>query len=86
MAIKLDISPSSVVVYCDECGHWRAFAFTIAEGHVSASSHEERVHPQSVQARDAASKYRQRHADDSTIVRLDPDSRLHGTSRPVGAR
>lgn len=51
MAIKLDISPNSVVVYCTDCGHWRAFAWSRDEGNDRAAAHEERVHPEQREAR-----------------------------------
>ena len=68
MPIKLDESTTSVVVYCTDCGHWRAFAWTMAEGHNAAVRHEQLVHPMVEQAAKAREKYRARHADDSSIV------------------
>jgi hypothetical protein len=80
MAIKLDVSPSSVVVYCEECGHWRAFAWTVLEGHQSAVRHELNVHIESEQARQAQRRYLTRHADQTVIVTTDPEYSLHGIS------
>lgn len=54
MAIKLDISTTSVVVFCTDCGHWRAFAWTKTEGEAAAIRHEELVHPDSFAARNRA--------------------------------
>lgn len=51
MAIKLDESDTSVVVYCTDCGHWRAFTWTREEGEAAAIRHEENVHPTSYAAR-----------------------------------
>lgn len=65
MAIKLDVSATSVVVYCTDCTHWRAFAWTIPEGHERAVDHEQRVHPGKRQALIARAKYEERHAVDS---------------------
>ncbi len=44
MAVKLDISPCSVVVYCTECPFWRAFAWDREEGYAAGILHEERIH------------------------------------------
>ncbi len=62
MAIKLDKSAASVVVHCDDCPWWSAFAHTIAEGHTTAVRHETAVHPDTQQAAKAASLWRTRHA------------------------
>jgi hypothetical protein len=62
MAVKLDISTNSVVVYCTECEHWSAFAWTKAEAHDSACRHESLVHPGDDQASTARSLYKTRHA------------------------
>lgn len=71
MTIKLDISPCSVVVVCDECPHWQAFAgSTRADGRKVAANHERITHPDSFQWRDAVT----RHAGDSLELRTDPDS------------
>ncbi|MFJ3392028.1 hypothetical protein [Leifsonia aquatica] len=71
MAIKLDESSTSVVVYCTDCGHWRAFAWTLSEGHDAAVRHEQLVHPDLEQADQARRRYLRRHADDSSIVTVD---------------
>lgn len=68
MAIKLDPSATSVVVYCTECGHWRAFAWTMTEAHDAAVRHEQLVHPDDEQADQARRRYLRRHAADSSIV------------------
>jgi hypothetical protein len=48
MPIRLDISPSSVVAYCTDCGHWRSPNYpTVDEARQRAAEHEERVHPES---------------------------------------
>lgn len=83
MAIKLDISAALIVVYCDDCGHWRAAAWTVEEGHERAVSHEQRVHPGQFQAFKAQAKYLSRHAADSVIVEVRAESVPHGNSRPV---
>lgn len=70
MAIKLDISTTSVVVFCTDCGHWRAFTWTMPEAHNAAVRHEQLVHPGEVQASNARDQYRRRHAADSSIVRV----------------
>jgi len=51
--IRLDSTKISVVVTCDDCPHWRAFQFTKLEAWQSAAAHEERVHPERKQARQA---------------------------------
>lgn len=68
MAIKLDISAALVVVYCTDCTHWRAAAWTITEGHNSAVRHEDNVHEGQSQARKAAERHRSRHAEKTIIV------------------
>lgn len=62
MPIKLDQSTTSVVVYCTDCGHWRAFAWTMPEAHESAVRHEKLVHPDSRKAEKARDIYALRHA------------------------
>ncbi|MGG7509430.1 hypothetical protein [Plantibacter sp. YIM 135249] len=70
MTIKLDPSPSqTVVILCTECDFWSAVRFGYEEAHRCAADHERQQHPGVTQARDAAAKYRSRHADDSSIVR-----------------
>jgi hypothetical protein len=63
MAIRIDATEISVVVYCTSCGHWAAFAWTQAEAELTAIQHEELVHPESTNARDrSATRQRvQRH-------------------------
>jgi hypothetical protein len=62
MAVKLDISSSLIVVYCTECPHWTAAAWTKAAGHDSAAAHESLVHPGADQASTARSLFNTRHA------------------------
>lgn len=86
MAIKLDISAHSIVVYCEDCGHWRAFAWTIVEGHEAAVRHEQNVHPNERQAFYAQHKYLARLAAADRIVHTPADDRSHGDSRLVRRR
>lgn len=89
MAIKLDESATSVVVYCTDCGHWRAFAWTMEEGHKAAERHESLVHPESFQASKAADKWRARnirHAAESSIVEVGAVDSRHGNPRPPRTR
>lgn len=60
--IRLDRSACSVVVICEGCPHWRAFAFTVAAAYASAADHEERVHPNDYRLRDARQTWETRHA------------------------
>ncbi|GAB3118398.1 hypothetical protein HNR05_002604 [Leifsonia psychrotolerans] len=80
MAIKLDKSHTSVVVYCEDCGHWRAFAWTVEEAHEAACRHERNVHPESTQASKAASVFRARHAVETTNVEHGIEALRHGNS------
>lgn len=66
--IRLDRSACSVVVVCAGCPHWRAFAFTVAEAYVSASAHEELVHPNDYRLRNARAQWEARHAAETPIV------------------
>lgn len=86
MAIKLDISTNSIVVYCTECGHWRAFAWTKEEAHAAAVRHERNVHPEQRQAEKAQHKYLTRHAAETTNVDTRADDRRHGNSGSAGRR
>ena len=45
MPIKLDSSPSGVVVYCTDCDHWAESAGDRLEGARIANTHERGVHP-----------------------------------------
>lgn len=45
MAIRIDATENSVVVYCTNCGHWAAFAWSQAEAELTAIEHEKQVHP-----------------------------------------
>lgn len=62
--IRLDCTRVSVVIVCETCGIWHAFAFTKLEGWERAAAHEKRAHPGATQAQDAltAAKAAARHA------------------------
>lgn len=64
MATKLDHSDASgVLVTCSDCPFWFAFAWTVAAGHDTAVSHQERVHPGIRQAEFTRASYLRRKAD-----------------------
>lgn len=44
--IKLDESSTSVLVTCEGCPWWFAFAFTYDDAETRACRHEENVHPE----------------------------------------
>lgn len=54
--MKIDSTKVSVVVTCDRCPWWSAFAWTRDEAWIVAARHEERTHPGDKQARDAVRK------------------------------
>lgn len=58
--IRLDCTQISIVIVCETCGIWHAFAFSKLEAWERAAAHEERAHPSATQARDALSTYRKR--------------------------
>ena len=60
MTIRLDSTRVSVVVTCTLCPWWSAFAFTKEEGWAAAGTHEEQVHPDLQQARNAGNMNRSR--------------------------
>lgn len=62
--IRLDCTQISVVIVCETCGVWHAFAFEKLEAWERAAAHEKLTHPGEVQAQNALAKYRerQRHA------------------------
>lgn len=61
--ISIDESDTSVVVTCNECTFWYAFAWTRDEGYQSGANHQVRVHDmQPHRATEAGRKYRARHA------------------------
>ena len=62
--IWLDISPSSIVIVCNECDFWRGVALNIDDAWERAHAHERLAHPGSVQVSNAISKRakRARHA------------------------
>jgi hypothetical protein len=60
---KIDRSTSGILIVCDECPYWYAFALTMPAAHDSAVAHEERLHPRSSLAKDRRKKWATRHAD-----------------------
>ena len=62
MAIKLDISDHSVVVYCTECPGWIVLTSSRVEGHARANTHERAVHPGQSAASATQAMYAKRHA------------------------
>lgn len=72
MAIKLDISQTLVIAYCEDCGKvggafvWSSARFSTEDAHDSAVAHEETAHPGARQAHLARdnfhSRRRTRHA------------------------
>lgn len=62
--IRLDVTRSSVVVVCTDCGHWRSMAFTKLGGWERGAAHEKLCHPGETQAQWALAKHleRARHA------------------------
>lgn len=61
--IRLDFTQESVVIVCDTCRVWYAFAFTKLEGWERAAAHEVRTHPGEKRAQDALAKARRRAPD-----------------------
>lgn len=62
MAVKLDRSDRTIVVYCTACPGWADLATRDARAHDLAVDHELRVHPGDEQARGARDVWRARHA------------------------
>ena len=62
--IRLDVSSTGVVIYCAICAHWAAFRFTKTAAWDAACAHEELVHPDRREQRDARDQraYEARHA------------------------
>lgn len=60
MAIRIDVCPYTIVIHCDDCGHWTRSAWTKEEAHDTAASHESRVHPEDMHARKARKEFRRR--------------------------
>lgn len=58
--IRLDCTQVSVVIVCETCGVWHAFAFSKLEGWERAAAHEQRAHPGLTQAQDALSEMRRK--------------------------
>lgn len=52
MSAKLDVSPLTILVWCNQCPSFSQLADSILEGHELAVAHEKKIHPGS---RDAAS-------------------------------
>ena len=65
MAVHIDATQFSTVVYCDVCIHWVVSANSRGEALVQAAKHETAVHPDNTQARDRLNKAneRSRHAE-----------------------
>lgn len=61
MAIRLDLSPSSVVVYCSDCPWWADVTTTRMSAHTAAGGHEAQCHPGERTAQDNRDQYRDRH-------------------------
>lgn len=85
MTIKLDISPNSIVLYCEGCGHWRGLAFDREDAERRGAAHEERVHPDDWTFRRQVMKNQtrraERHAADSINDQQRPDDSAHGILR-----
>jgi hypothetical protein len=85
MSIKLDISPTSIVIYCTDCGHWRGFAFDREDAERRGASHEERVHPDTWEFRRKVMKNNtrraDRHAADSIDDQIRSQDSRHGNLR-----
>lgn len=62
MTLRLDYTQYSVVVLCNDCPWWTAFAFDRTEGWTIAARHEQRTHPDQTQARVALAKHHERNA------------------------
>lgn len=58
--IHLDTSSTGIVVHCTECPYWRAFRFHKIDAWAAAVAHEELVHPERREQRNAADKRRER--------------------------
>jgi hypothetical protein len=58
--IRLDCTQISVVIVCETCGIWHAFAFTKLEGWERAAAHEKLTHPGDTQAQDALSELKRK--------------------------
>ena len=65
MAVHIDATQFSTVLYCDRCIGWVVSANSRGEALVIAAKHEASVHPESTQARDRLNKAneRARHAE-----------------------
>lgn len=59
--IKLDFTRNGVVIYCEECQVWNAFAFDKLEAWERAAAHEKRTHPGMKSAQSSLSSYRATH-------------------------
>lgn len=68
MAIKLDVSPSSIVVYCTECTGWQQLATNKTTARRIVTQHALQVHGSQSREGDAASTWLRRHADTPTFA------------------
>jgi hypothetical protein len=68
MTIKLDLSPSTVVVWCTECPWFQDLTTARVAAHNLAVDHEVEAHPESRRARDTRDLYLKRHAVNSQNV------------------
>lgn len=87
--IKLDVSPNSIVIYCEACGHWRGFAFDREDAERRGERHEELVHGDVFEFRRQVATNRRRraqHADDSTVAPVAPEDSRHGIARSPRSR
>lgn len=88
---------SGIVITCDECPHFHAFAWSKADAEGAEIRHERLVHPTVFRARKRASnresirRRRARHAEESQFApatqmsEVDPESHTRGTLRPARA-
>jgi hypothetical protein len=60
MAIQIDSTAFSTVVYCDTCTHWVVSASGRGEALILGARHEESVHPGDRQARGRLNKSEER--------------------------
>jgi len=60
---KIDRSATGILIVCEDCPYWFAFALTMAAAHDSACGHESRVHPGSKLASTRRAVWVRRHAD-----------------------
>lgn len=58
--ITIDQSASSIILFCQDCAVWHAFADDLAAAHDSAVAHENRTHPGTEEAAHARREWRRR--------------------------